>query len=280
MLAEALVLQKLHHRGQQRLGDAVDLVQKQYAARAPRLLHIAIDPGDDFGHGVFRDRRLRAAEAAPHDLRQTQRALARVVRQRVGNQPHVQPPGHLRRRLGLAHARRAQQIDRPLRRKGNQRQSLRVPRSIGPQRQLRLADRLSNVHRSRPLRFAFIFQTPEFSIFEILPARRRRRVHHQPPHPAGHVDGVKPMLQEHERRLVFRRHGGKDPAPVREEQRALQPAQLTGRDQRVDMLEGRGESRFRRRHRAPANRYSARTRADRRSCRPAVPARRTESRAD
>ena len=78
--AKGLELQELEHGRVQRLGNAIDLVEKQDARTQARLVHVVIDRGDDLAHGVFGGIVLEALEVVVNDTRQAQRALARVVR--------------------------------------------------------------------------------------------------------------------------------------------------------------------------------------------------------
>ena len=80
MTAKGLELQELEHGRVQRLGNAIDLVEKQDARAQARLVHVVIDRGDDLAHGVFGGIVLEALEVVVDDARQAQRALARVVR--------------------------------------------------------------------------------------------------------------------------------------------------------------------------------------------------------
>ena len=146
ILAEALVLQQLQHRRGQRLGHAVDLVQKQNARCAAADLHVAVHPGQQLGHGVLRDRTLLAAEAPRANLRKAQRALAGVVGHGVAHQPHAQPPRDLRHHVGLAHAGRADQEQRPLGLGRNQRHAIFIPRRVAAHRRLQLMGRLLYIH--------------------------------------------------------------------------------------------------------------------------------------
>ena len=107
--AERLVLQKLQHRGRERLGHAVDLVEEEDPFAPPRGLHRVVHRGDDLAHRVLGHVVFRVAVGPLRDERQAERALPRVVRHRVRHEPHAQLLRDLLHDGRLADAGRAQQ---------------------------------------------------------------------------------------------------------------------------------------------------------------------------
>ena len=116
---ERLELQELQHRGVQRLGHAVDLVEEQDAAVMARTLHVVVHRGDDLAHGVFGHVEFLVAECAVHDEGQAERALPRVVRHGIRDEPDSQLLGHLRHDGRLPDTGRAEQEDGALRLHGD-----------------------------------------------------------------------------------------------------------------------------------------------------------------
>ncbi len=114
LVAERLPLQKLKHGGGQRLGDAIDLVDKEDSLPEARLLHPVVDGGDDLAHGVFRHGMFPARIGLFQNERQADGALPRVVRDGVGHQRHPAFPRGLFDHLRFADAGRAHQQQRPL----------------------------------------------------------------------------------------------------------------------------------------------------------------------
>ena len=84
--SERLVLQKLQHRRRERLRDAVDLVQKQDAFLHAALLDLVIHGSNDLAHCVFGHLIRAAAVAFVSNKRQTDRALPRMMRDRISDQ--------------------------------------------------------------------------------------------------------------------------------------------------------------------------------------------------
>ena len=114
LVAEGLALQELqHHRGQ-RLGNAVDLIQKQDALAHARALHEVVNRGQDLAHGIGRDRVFLAIIYMMVDIGQAEGALAGVMGDGIGDQAHTSLGRNLLHDLGLANARRAHQQDRTL----------------------------------------------------------------------------------------------------------------------------------------------------------------------
>ena len=138
LIAERFALQKLEHHRRQRLRDAVDLVEEQDALGNARALDLAVDRCDDLAHRVARHRALLAAEPHLFDKRQSERGLARVVSQRIGNQSHAGLLRDLLHDLGLADARRADEQHRPLPDGRNAPRAELVLRQISAQRVLDL----------------------------------------------------------------------------------------------------------------------------------------------
>ena len=107
--SEDLVLQKLQHRGRQRFRHAVDLVEEQDALALAGGLHRVVHGGDDLAHRVFGHVVFHAVVRLLRDERQAERALARVVRNRIRHEPHVEVLGDLLHDGRLPDAGRAQQ---------------------------------------------------------------------------------------------------------------------------------------------------------------------------
>ena len=90
MSSKSLELQKLQHRGIERLRHAVDLVKKKNPPVIPRFLAVVVNRCDDFAHRVLADVELFVAVALVHDERQTERALPRVVRHGIRHKPDAE----------------------------------------------------------------------------------------------------------------------------------------------------------------------------------------------
>ena len=112
--AECFVLKELKHGRRERLGDAVYLVKEQNPFLHAAKLYLIIDGCDDFRHSVLSDRVFFAAVIALAYKRQTDRALPRVMRDRVRDQVDA----HILRRLlhdrGLADSGRSDKKYRAL----------------------------------------------------------------------------------------------------------------------------------------------------------------------
>ena len=111
VLAKGLVLQKLQHRGIQRLAYAVDLIQEQDAPAAPACLDVVVDRGHDLAHGVLAGLVLQPVEFAMLDARQTQGRLARVMRHGIRHDAYAQLMGYLLHDRRLADTRSPNQED-------------------------------------------------------------------------------------------------------------------------------------------------------------------------
>ncbi len=83
---EGFVLQELQHCRRERLRDAVDLVEKENTLLNAAPLDLIVNRSDDLAHGILRDRIFLPAIIPPTDIWQTNRALSRVVRDRIGDQ--------------------------------------------------------------------------------------------------------------------------------------------------------------------------------------------------
>ena len=114
LVAEGLALQKLQHHRRECLGNAVDLIEEQNALFDARAFHFAVHRSDNLAHCVGGDGAFLAAEHHLVDERQTERGLARVVRQRVGDKADAGLLGNLLHNLRFADARRSHQQDWPL----------------------------------------------------------------------------------------------------------------------------------------------------------------------
>ncbi len=114
MVTEGLALQKLQHCRCQRLGNAVDFIQKQDALLPAGLLHLLIDRRHDLTHRILCHRHLPALKFLFHNKWQTDRTLTGMVRDRIGHQPDTAFLSHLFHDLCLADTRRTDQQNRPL----------------------------------------------------------------------------------------------------------------------------------------------------------------------
>ena len=114
LVAEGLALQKLQHHRRECLGNAVDLIEEQNALFDARAFHFAVHRSDNLAHRVGGYCAFLAAEHHLVDERQTERGLACVVRQRVGDKADAGLLGNLLHDLRFADARRSHQQDWPL----------------------------------------------------------------------------------------------------------------------------------------------------------------------
>ena len=111
MTAEDLVLQELQHGRGQRLGNAVDFVKEENAFLLAGCFHGFVYRRDDFAHGIFGNVVLFAAIGPVRNERQSEGALARVMRHGVGNETHFELLRDLLHDGGLADAGCADQED-------------------------------------------------------------------------------------------------------------------------------------------------------------------------
>ena len=114
MISKGFVLQELEHGGRQRLGNAVDLIQKKDALPGSRFLHSPIHSANDFTHGIFRHGKMFAAVIPFQNPGQAHRALPGVVGHGVGNQRELFLPCNLLHNGGLSHTGRPHQQQGPL----------------------------------------------------------------------------------------------------------------------------------------------------------------------
>ena len=90
MSPKSFELQKLQHRGIERLGHAVDFVEKEDSPVMPCFLAVIVNRCDDLAHRVLADVELLAAVALVHDEGQAERALPRVVRHGIRHKPDAE----------------------------------------------------------------------------------------------------------------------------------------------------------------------------------------------
>ena len=128
--AKGLCLQKLQHRGRQRLRRAVDLIDEQNPLGKPGLLDLLVDRGHDLAHGVLRHRVHFPAELLLGDERQADGALTGVVGDGVGHETHAALPGHLLHDLRLSDSGRPHQKKGPLPHRRDQIFAPRVLRQV------------------------------------------------------------------------------------------------------------------------------------------------------
>ena len=95
MSPKSLELQKLQHRGIERLRHAVDLVKKKDSPVMPCFLAVIVNRCDDLAHRVLADVELLVAVALVHDERQAERALPCVVRHGIRHKPDAELSCHL-----------------------------------------------------------------------------------------------------------------------------------------------------------------------------------------
>ena len=111
VVSEHLVLQKLQHGRRQRLGDAVDLVQKEDSLRDTGGLDPVVDRRHDLTHSIFRDGVLLSAVFLARDEGQTDSALPCVVCDGVRDQTDPKLPGDLLHDGCLADSGRSHEKD-------------------------------------------------------------------------------------------------------------------------------------------------------------------------
>ncbi len=148
--SERFELQELKHRRIKRLGNAVDLVKEQNAARTTRLGHVVVNRGDDLRHRVLGNVNVAAAVLLAHHNGKAQRALTRVMGHRVRNQADAQLIGDLRHDGSLADTRRAQQENGALVCNGDAVHPGFVFRQVCLNRLLDLLFRICDVHLRPP----------------------------------------------------------------------------------------------------------------------------------
>ena len=144
--AKSLVLQELEHRRHQRLGNAVDLIQKQDALPAAALLHLLIDSGDNLAHGIGGNRIAFPVIFPLLQYRKADGALTRVVRHRIGQKTHRALPGHLFHNRRFSDSRRSNQQKGPLPFHGNPQAPPVCPGRVGPHRLFDFFLRFLNIH--------------------------------------------------------------------------------------------------------------------------------------
>ena len=155
LVAEGLALQKLQHRGGQRLADAVDLVDEQDAVFLAGALHGGVDAGDDLAHRVLGHAAGAPAVVPLPDERQADGALAGVVGDGVGHQRNVALLRDLLHDLGLADARRAHQQNGALPHGGDQRAANVVRGKVRLHGALNFLFGTLNIHGSSSFRVKF-----------------------------------------------------------------------------------------------------------------------------
>ena len=155
LVAEGLALQKLQHRGGQRLTDAVDLINKQNAVLFAGALHSGVHAGDDLAHRVLGHAAGLARVAALPDKRQADGALAGVVGDGVGHQRNAALLGDLLHDLGLADARRAHQQDGALAYRRDQRCTGVIAGKVSPHGLFDFLFRTLNIHSASSFRRGF-----------------------------------------------------------------------------------------------------------------------------
>ena len=114
LVSECLALQELEHGRRQRLGYAVDLIDKQDAFRNPGGLDLFIDGRDDLAHRIFRHGILLSAKSLFPYKRKPDGALPGVMRNGIGDQANLALLGNLLHNLRLPDSRRPHQQDRAL----------------------------------------------------------------------------------------------------------------------------------------------------------------------
>ena len=119
MASKGFVLKKLKHSRGQCLGDAVDLVDKEYSLLKSRLLNLIINRSHDLAHGVLRHRVLPASVFLFLNPGQPYRALACMMGDSISYQADAALPGRLLHDLGFTHSRRSHEKNRPLARHGD-----------------------------------------------------------------------------------------------------------------------------------------------------------------
>ena len=146
VLAERLVLQELQHGGHEGLRRAVDLVQEEDALRDAALLDRVVRGGDDLAHGVAADLVRASAVLALRDVRQAERALARVVRDGVADEVDAETVRDLADDGRLADARGTHHDDGALHLRGDAVDPVLVLAEVRADRALDLPGCLLDVH--------------------------------------------------------------------------------------------------------------------------------------
>ena len=114
MASECLELQELKHRGVKRFGNAVNLVEEQYAATLARSFHIIVNRAYDFAHRVLRCLVAESFKFAVHDTWQAERALTGMMRHRVRYDANFKLLGNLLDDRGFPDSGSADQKHRSL----------------------------------------------------------------------------------------------------------------------------------------------------------------------
>ena len=112
--AKGLVLQELQHRGRQRLGDTVDLIQKQDPLLHSGGFDLVIDCRNDLAHCVLCHGVLPAAIVFPGNKRKADGALSGVVGDGIRDQADTALLGDLFHDRRLADPGRPHQKNRAL----------------------------------------------------------------------------------------------------------------------------------------------------------------------
>ena len=146
MISEGLALQELQHGRGQRLGHAVDLVDKKDALPQARLFHLFIDRGHDLAHGVLCDRLFLSPVFPLRDEGKADGALARMVGDGVGYQADAAFPCDLLHDLRLADARSSQKQYGPLPDDRDLISAVRILQKIGFHRVFDFLFRPLNIH--------------------------------------------------------------------------------------------------------------------------------------
>ena len=117
--SKCLALEELKHGRRQCLGNAVDLIDEQYAFLKSAVLNFIINGRHDLAHGILCHRVFPASKHFPVYKGKSHRALSCVVGDGICHQPNPALPGYLFHDLGLTHAGRPNQKNRPLTDGGN-----------------------------------------------------------------------------------------------------------------------------------------------------------------
>ena len=107
MLAEHLVLQKLQHARRESFGHAVYLVKEKYSLGLAGIAHEVVHRADDLAHCVLGHLIAFSAVFLFRDIRQTERALARVMGHGIRHESHAKFGRYLLHDSRFAYARRA-----------------------------------------------------------------------------------------------------------------------------------------------------------------------------
>ena len=146
LVAKCFALQKLQHHGGQSFGYAVDLIKEKNPLAKSGFFHQLIYRAEYFAHGVLSNGMLCAIIGFLFDKRQTNGALAGVMRDGIGDETDIFLGCDLLHDLGLADSRRADQQNRPL---PNGRDTVvpkSIPAQVGTQRISNLFFGLLDVH--------------------------------------------------------------------------------------------------------------------------------------